>query len=148
VSAAETARRGLAEAIEALERRGATVQVDTSTRSKNALRVRLPQGGLAHVYVKTRASGTWQTKIGKGTPTPESPDDNRFWLFVDLARTPTTFYVAPEWWGENDIHETYQADLARFGGSRPKSPGSMHHGIAEQRISQWRERWDLLGLEP
>jgi hypothetical protein len=147
VSGTETARRGVGQAVEALERRGATVEADTSTRSKNALRVRLPQGGSVHVYVKTRSTGTWQTDVRKGTPTPESPDSDRFWLFVDLTETPAAFYVAPEWWVENDIHETYQADLARFGGNRPKSPGSTHHGIPEARISRWRERWDLLGLE-
>jgi hypothetical protein len=111
------------------------------------LRVRLPQGGLLHVYVKTRATGTWQTDVEKGTPTPEYPDDDRFWLFVDLTQKPTAYYVAPEWWVENDIHEAWQADLARFGGSRPRTPTSKHHGIREQRISQWRERWDLLGLD-
>jgi hypothetical protein len=148
MSAAETARRGLAQAVEALERRGATVEPDTSTRSRNTLRVRLPEGVPVQVYVKTRATGTWQTDVRKGTPTPESPDETRFWLFVDFTESPTTFYIAPEWWVENDIYQTYQADLARFGGSRPRSPGSTHHGIPKERISQWRERWDLLGLEP
>lgn len=148
MSAGETARRGLAQAFEALEQRGASVEADTTTRSRNTLRVRSPQGDLAYVYVKTRGSGTWQTKVDKGTPTPQSPDEDRFWLFVDLTRTPTTFYVAPAWWVENDIYATFQADLARFGGSRPRSPASTHHGIQESRISQWRERWDILGLEP
>jgi hypothetical protein len=148
MTGAETARQGLAEAVKALEERGATVRADTSSRSRNTLRVQLPQGDLVHVYVKTRQTGTWQTNVGKGIPTPESPEADRFWLFVDLMRTPTAFFVAPAWWVQNDIHETFQADLARFGGSRPRSPASTHHGIAELRISQWRERWDLLGLEP
>lgn len=132
----------------ALEQRGAAVEADTSSRSRNVLRVQGPQGGPIRVYVKTRRTGTWQTHVGKGTPTPESPADDRFWLFVDLTRTPTVFYIAPEWWVENDIYETFQADLARFGGSRPRGPGSTHHGTPEPRIGQWRERWDLLGLEP
>jgi hypothetical protein len=148
MSGAETARQGLAEAVKALEERGATVTADTSSHSRNTLRVQLPQGDLVHVYVKTRRTGTWQTNVGKGIPTPESPEADRFWLFVDLMSTPTAFFVAPAWSVENDIHETFQADLARFGGSRPRSPASTHHGIAEPRISQWRERWDLLGLEP
>lgn len=100
-----------------------------------------------HVYVKTRGRGTWQTDVRRGTPTPDSPDDDRFWLFVDLTRTPTDFYVAPEWWVENDIYETYQADLVRFGGSRPHNPKSTHHGMSEERIAQWRGRWDILGLQ-
>jgi hypothetical protein len=148
MSGAETARRGLQQAVQALERRGATVQADTSTRSKNMLRVRLPEGGPVHVYVKTRATGTWQTDVRKGTPAPESADETRFWVFVDLTESPTAFYIAPAWWVENDIYQTHQAFLARFGGRRPRSPGSTHYGIPEQRIRQWRERWDLLGLEP
>jgi hypothetical protein len=147
MGAAETATRGIAEATAALKNRGATVRSSTSTHSKNLLRVSLPRGNYVDVYVKSRRTGTWQTDVRKGMPTPESPEDNRFWLFVDLTRTPTAFYIAPAWWVENDIHETYQADLARFGGSRPRSPTSTHHGIPEPRISQWRERWDLLGLE-
>jgi len=57
------------------------------------LRVRLPRDDLVHVYVKTRGTGTWQTDVRKGTPAPESPDGDRFWLFSDLTRTPTVFYI-------------------------------------------------------
>jgi len=146
MGAAQTARRGVEQAIEELERRGAVVEPATSTRSRNTLRARPPGGAPVEIYVKTRGVGTWQTDVRRGSPTPDSPEDGRFWLFVDLTRTPIHFYVAPEWWVENDIYETYQADLARFGGSRPKNPTSTHHGISEERIAQWRERWDLLGL--
>ncbi len=134
-------------AVRALEQRGATARRATTTNSRNTLRVRLPQGDHVDVYVKTRGSGTWQTDIRKGNPTPESPDDDRFWLFVDLTSDPPGFFIAPASWVENDIYETYQADLARFGGSRPRSPASTHHGIREARIRRWRDRWDLLGLE-
>jgi hypothetical protein len=147
MSAVETARRGLEQAIEELERRGAVVERSTRAPSSNTLRTRRPGAAPVEIYVKTRGAGTWQTDVRKGTPAPDSPDEGRFWLFVDLTRTPTDFYVAPAWWVENDIYETYQADLARFGGRRPTNPKSTHHGISEERIVQWRERWDLLGLD-
>jgi hypothetical protein len=108
--------------------------------------VSVPGRDPANVYVKTRKTGTWQTDIRKGSPTGERAAERRFWLFVDLSADPPEFYVAPSWWVENDINETYQADLARFGGSRPRSPHSTHHGITEERIAAWRDRWDLLGL--
>jgi hypothetical protein len=144
--ALDTARKGIAAATVELERRGARVQRSTNARSRNELRVALPSGTAVDVYVKTRASGTWQTDIRKGSPSAERPDESCYWLFVDLTSEPPSFYIAPAWWIENDIHETYAADLARFGGIRPRSPHSTHHGIKEERIVQWRDRWDLLGL--
>jgi hypothetical protein len=74
MSAEDTARRGMQHAVKELEQRGANVRRATTTRSRNTLRVRLPRGDHVDVYVKTRGSGTWQTDIRKGTPTPESPD--------------------------------------------------------------------------
>jgi hypothetical protein len=146
VPARETARRGIAAAIAELEQRGARVDRATSLRSANTLRVVAPDGKPAEVYVKTRASGTWQTDTRKGSPSDERRDERRFWLFVDLTADPSAFYLVPAWWVENDIYEIYQRDLARFGGSRPRSPHSTHHGIKEERIVQWRDRWDILGL--
>jgi hypothetical protein len=144
-SAAEVARLGVQLAAQELERRGAGVARATSGRSRNTLRATLPPRGGVEIYVKTRSAGTWQTDIRKGSPAPQSPADDRFWIFVDLTNAPT-FYIAPAWWVENDIYETYHADLARHGGRRPRTPASTHHGIAEHRINQWRERWDLLSL--
>ena len=145
--ALDTARKGIAVASAELERRGARVRPSTNTRSKNELRVSLPGGVAADVYVKTRATGTWQTDTRKGNPSTERADERRFWLFVDLTTDPPEFYIAPAWWVENDIYEAYEADLARFGGHRPRSPRSTHHGIREERVAAWRGRWDLLGLE-
>jgi hypothetical protein len=143
--ALDTARKGIAAATGELARRGARVELTTNPRSGNTLGVVLPNRKLgSEVYVKTRASGTWQTDIRKGSPSEERPNERRFWLFVDLTAEPPAFYLAPAWWVENDIYKTYQRDLARFGGTRPRSPDSKHHGIKEERIAQWRDRWDLL----
>lgn len=146
MTAQDTAQKGIAAATAELERRGARVERAGGSRSRNWLRVSLPGVASADVYVKTRASGTWQTDVRKGTPGAERAGERQFWMFVDLTTDPAAFYIAPSWWVENDIYETYEADLARFGGSRPRSPQSTHHGIREERIAQWRDRWDLLGL--
>jgi len=148
VGAREVARRGIELATQELERRGATVRSAPNARSRNMLRARLPRGDSVDIYVKTRSAGTWQTDVRKGRPSPGAPSDDRFWIFVDLMSEPATFYIAPAWWVENDIYETYRADLARHGGRRPRTPASTHHGIADDRVAEWRERWELLGLEP
>jgi hypothetical protein len=147
MGAQETARKGIAVAISELERRGASVRPGRNAQTQNWLRVMVKDRSPVDAYVKSRAVGAWQTDTRKGTPRSEQSDDGGVWIFVDLSTESPTFYVAPSWWVENDINETYQADLARFGGRRPRSPASTHHGIPEKRIARWRDRWDLLGLE-
>jgi hypothetical protein len=146
MSAADVARRGVLLASAELERRGASVRRLEQGRSQNRLGVVLPRGNAVDVYVKTRSRGTWQTDIRRGSPRSESADEGRFWVFVDLTTEPTTFYLAPAWWVENDIYETHQAYLARHGGTRARTPASTHHSIPVERIAEWRERWDLLDL--
>jgi hypothetical protein len=45
-----------------------------------------------------------------------------------------------------DIHRAHEAFLAEHGGTRPLNPKSTHHGIGTERVAEWRDRWDLLGL--
>jgi hypothetical protein len=146
MSAADVARKGIATAIDELSRRGASVAPDATTRGRNYVRV-VPAGGSARlVYVKTRASGTWQTTIEKGQPRAPEEAETEFWLFVDLTTVPPGFLVAPAWWIENDIFETHQEYLAKHGGHRRDTPAATHHAIPVKRIERWRDRWDLLGL--
>jgi hypothetical protein len=53
----------------------------------------------------------------------------------------------PEWWIQNDIYRAHSNYLAKHGGVRPGSnPDSTHHAIQTARVSEWRDRWDLLGI--
>jgi Holliday junction resolvase-like predicted endonuclease len=100
------------------------------------------------IQVKTSRSGTWQTDTRRGKTRASDTADGRFWVFVDLshASSPPAFYVVPEWWIQNDIHEAHQAYLDRHGGQRARNPESTHHSIKRTRIEQWLERWDKLEL--
>jgi hypothetical protein len=129
-----------------MQRRGAVVEATSEGRSRNHLAVVAPNGRRSVVYVKTRSMGDWQTDTRKGTPRPLAEDESRFWLFVDLTVEPPAYYIVPQSWIERDIYEKHEQFLARRGGARPRNPRSTHHGIATDRVSDWRDRWDLLGL--
>ena len=117
------------------------------TRFGNILNVAAPDGRTSRVYVKTRRVGDWQKDARKGSPHARPPEDERrFWLFVALDRQPTQFFIVPESWIESDIYEDSQRHLQRHGGKRPRNPNSTHHGISTKRVSEWQDRWDLLGL--
>jgi hypothetical protein len=103
----------------------------------------------AAIQVKTMSAGSWQTSITRGRPREEpTEEETHFWVFVDLRKPPAPpeFYIVPEWWVENDIHETHAAYLAKHGGERAKTRDSTHHAIKRSRIEQWHNRWDLLQL--
>jgi hypothetical protein len=103
----------------------------------------------AAIQVKTMSAGSWQTSIRRGRLREEpTEEETHFWVFVDLRKPPAPpeFYVVPEWWIENDIHNAHAAYLARHGGQRAKTQDSTHHAIRRSRIEDWHDRWDLLGL--
>lgn len=103
----------------------------------------------AAIQVKTMSAGSWQTSIKRGSRREEpTEEETHFWVFVDLRKPPAApeFYVVPEWWIENDIHEAHAAYLARHGGERARTKESTHHAIKRSRIEQWHNRWDLLRL--
>lgn len=74
------------------------------------------------VVVKTKTAGDWQPSTDEGRPRESEADPSRFWILVDLRRSAPSYYVMPEWWIENDIHDTHRAYLARHGGRRARHP--------------------------
>ena len=106
------------------------------------------RGGWKHrVRVSTRRSGTWQTSTKNADQRAPVELEDRLWIFVDLVGGEPSFYVVPEGWMAEDIYRHHQQYLDRHGGERKFSPGSTHHAIAEDRIAEWRDRWDLLHSE-
>jgi hypothetical protein len=133
--------------VEALASRGIRAERTAVGRSRNWLKYEV-EDGEALLFVTSRRTGDWQTDIRKGKPREPDEADLCFWVFVDLTTWQAKFFIAPEWWVQNDIHRDYQAYLERQGGTRAINPESTHHGIKVERIEQWRERWDLLpGLD-
>jgi hypothetical protein len=98
--------------------------------------------------VTAKRRGTWQTSTKYGAERAPTEAHGRFWIFVDLGRPAESVFVVPEDWMVEDIHARHQAYLDRHGGKRARSPESQHHGIRQERIEQWRDRWDMLDREP
>ncbi len=100
------------------------------------------------IQVKTKRKGNWHSKTdeAEATETPPNPNNVRkFWVFVDLSGA-RRYWVVPDWWMRNDIHEAHQAYLNRHGGRRPKTLDSNHHSIGEKRLEQWQDKWEILGI--
>lgn len=142
-----TADRGRQAVIRHLEHLGAVV-TEAREGNRRVLVVRTAADNhQVELFVKTRRKGDWQTSTTFGKPRAPAALERRFWVFVDLPDGGSaSFYIAPEWWIQNDIHEDDAAYLARHGGERKITKGATHHRIQTERVSQWRDRWDLLGL--
>lgn len=139
-----TNRAGEQAVIDETHRRGAA-PVEAVPGRRRYLTVKR-DGALYKLRVKARRSGTWQSNTNEAEPGSGQDKPTRFWVFVDLAERPPAFYIAPEWWIKDDIHESHEAYLARHGGHRARTEESTHHAIPLERISEWRDRWDQIGL--
>jgi len=100
------------------------------------------------IQVKTKRRGDWHASIRDGRERDENPDEDRFWVFVDLGDEQPTYRVAPAWWVENDIYHEHRRYLARHGGRRAVNPKSTHHRIQPSRIAEWLDCWDVIGIFP
>lgn len=98
------------------------------------------------ITVKAKTRGDWQPSIDSGHPRQPEEDPTEFWVLVDLGRQAPIYFVMPSWWIENNIYEVHQAYLARHGGHRAVTDESKHHGLAQERVEEWRNRWDILGI--
>jgi hypothetical protein len=101
------------------------------------------------IQVKTRTRGSWHANIARdGHIRQEDPLEEKFWIFVDLEPEHPDYYIAPAWWVENDIYEHHQAYLKQHGGHRAVNDRSQHHAIRANRLTAWKDRWDVLGILP
>ena len=101
------------------------------------------------IQVKTKRGGrTWHSSILGSQPTTPKSDELNFWAFVNLGNSDEhpQIWIVPDWWIKNDIYLAHQEYLDRHGGTRPGNPDSTHHAIDERRLSEWYERWDILGI--
>jgi hypothetical protein len=146
VDSRHTARRGVEIVRAQLEQRGVRPRSGTS-RSPNELRFRHADGDAEFVVlVRSRTAGDWQSDIRYGRLRDEPRLETTFWIFVDMIPSEPAFHIVPTWWIENDIYSTHRQYLARHGGRRARTLESTHHRITTNRVEQWRDRWDLLGL--
>lgn len=133
-----------------LNRKGAyAVSFAGNMPAIDVLASNLDQSRIVTIQVKTKRTGTWHAKSDEGKPFKEpNTHESRFWIFVDIGdyEKYPEFWIVPEWWIKNDIYKTNQAFLKRHGGHRPSGSKSKHHGIDKKRITQWKGKWDILGI--
>jgi hypothetical protein len=98
------------------------------------------------VKMKGRTSSDWQDHI-ELKPTAEPLRESVFYVFVDRGETGTDqprFWIVPFAWMRQDVYEDHRRWLDQHGGKRPNNPSAVLHTIGQNRIDQWRDRWDLL----
>ncbi len=145
--AGETWLRGVREVEEEVGRRGGRCEVLAGRRGPGGhhLSIESPSGRWL-VRLKTKSSGTWQDHTENGAAASEADADDRVWIYVDVGPQGPAFFIAPGWWAVNDIHQAHEAYLQKHGGRRARSQDTTHHAIRPDRVEQWRDRWDVLGL--
>lgn len=108
------------------------------------------QSHIIQIQVKTKSRGrTWQSSIRHGQRIADPPaDETNFWIFVDLGDLDASprYWLVPDSWMRDDIYRSHEAWLERHGGKRPRNPDATHHSIHESRLTEWQERWDVLGI--
>ena len=104
------------------------------------------------IRVKTKTgNGNWHSDIKEGRsidPIPDLVKETAFWIFVDLNNyaVAPNYFVVPDSWMRNNIDVTHKEYIRKYGGKRKKNDKSTHHSINRERISDWENRWDLIGL--
>jgi hypothetical protein len=99
------------------------------------------------IQVKTKRSGNWQTSLREWTVRTPEVAEARFWVFVDLHKDDRQpeYFVVPERAIQEDIDRAHAASLERRG-LTPADRPSKHHSIAKNRIEDWRDAWEHLGI--
>ena len=104
-----------------------------------------------NLQVKTKSpqSWVWQTSIKKLELEREAPESD-FMVLVDLGTDTEapTYYICPLRQVASKIAAIYQTWLDSHGGKRPGGSDSTHCSIRIEDVSEWRGRWDLLGIIP
>lgn len=145
----QTAKVGRDLVLNELSSRGAQNVIQTAKGRKKVITAEnVPRTRTVTIIVRTLRSGTWQVSTDDGSPIENISDETEFWIFVDLRNGENSpgYCIVPGSWMRNDIYETHKAYLEKHGGARPVTPDSPHNKIKENRISQWKDRWDILKL--
>ena len=129
-----------------LSRRGffASILANNLFKNIDIIATNANQTRTVMITVNTRRRGVWYASANDGKPSKKIPDETNFWIFVSIGKLTElpNYYIVPEWWGRNDIYNETKGFLLH----KAKSNTYMHHGINVNRIEQWKDRWDILGL--
>jgi hypothetical protein len=137
--------KGRKAAVAELKRRGAlSIEPDNNLSRRIALCIKNSMGKEVKLILKSKTSITWQGTIADGNLDRIKP--NTFWLFVDLLTRKPRFFIVPDNELRKNIKKTHKEYLDFHNGVRPINEKSTPHAIAEERISKWENKWELLGL--
>jgi hypothetical protein len=133
-----------------LLRRGAASVTSTSrgTRRTYLLATNSSHSRTVELRIKTKQKGSWHTTTDEAKPANaslDSEDAKKFWVFVDFACEPR-YWIVPDWWIRNDIHNAHQQYLQKHGGHRARNDNTNHHSIEESRLGRWQDKWETLGI--
>jgi hypothetical protein len=99
------------------------------------------------IQVKTKTSGSWHARFPRdAAEQAEDPAETSYWIFVDLGGEHPAYFIAPRWWIRNNIWHVHREYLKRWEQKHGYPRESDHHGILADRIKEWRDRWDTLGI--
>jgi len=142
VDAQEVNRVARQRTVAQLVRRGFKKVMEARDLNRTVLKAETPSGRFATLIVKAKTSGSWQATIADGEVSKIRKDVT--WIFVDLAGGPD-YFVARDDWVRRDIDDAHQKYLRRHGGHRARNDASLHHAIHPVRVSEWKDRWDVIG---
>jgi hypothetical protein len=143
----QTARASEAYVVAELNRRGAfAAGFAGNLPGINVVASNVKQTRKVFIQIKSKRSTLWQTPMISGKKRRKKQDERNFWIFVNLQNEHPEFYVCPKWWVENNIYEARSSFLESARGSRKVSPKSAYHSISINRVKQWKDRWDVLGV--
>ena len=146
----ELNRKGREQVEAELLRRGAATVTPTSrgTRKTYLLATNPNHSRTVELRIKTRQKGSWHATTDEAKPinSPPNPNDVKsYWVFVDFSGPPR-YWVVPDWWIRNDIHDAHQKYLQKHGGHRAENDDSSHHAIEENRLEHWQNKWEILDI--
>lgn len=127
--------------------RGA-LSVTTCGSHQKYLSVKTKKNNEIKLKIKVKRKGDWQTTIDEAI-NPDKPMDvttkREFWIFVEIGDEPG-FWIVPDKWIRNNIYTEHHKYLEKNNGHRPKNDDSNHHSIKENRLIEWQDKWEILGI--
>ena len=98
------------------------------------------------IQVKAKNKGNWHTSTNEGRPAQTIPTaEDKFWIFVQLGTQPR-YWIVPDWWIREILYREHLRYLVENGGHRPVNDSSDHQSVHVAYISEWENRWDVLGI--
>lgn len=130
----------------ALRERGAG-SVHTSENAKKLLvATSMDNTRTVTIQVKAKNKGNWHTSTNEGKPAQTIPTaEDKFWIFVQLGTQPR-YWIVPDWWIREILYREHLRYLVENGGHRPVNDRSDHQSVHVTYITQWENRWDVLGI--